>query len=137
ERALQFVWAARTPSSRNSRWEQLRRSATLVDGNLLAAVWRIKALCICMLPDSCFLLRLAHYSFHSPAVRIAAAFRPYVGRCRRIAPAHEGPRSESSNNAHEPTSGRSTHYGSGHLIRVFRDIEHIFSSQSRSCGFDS
>src|SRR6516165_9801422 len=46
----------------------------------------------------------------------------------RIAPAHEGPRSESNNNAHEPTSGRSTHYGSGHLIRVFRDSGHIFSS---------
>src|SRR5262249_7723612 len=41
---------------------------------------------------------------------------------------HEGPRSESSNNAHEPTNGRSTHYGGGHLIRVFRDIGHIFSS---------
>jgi len=48
-------------------------------------------------------------------VSIAAAFRPYVWRWRRIAPVHEGPRSESSNNAHEPTSGRSTHYGSGHL----------------------
>jgi hypothetical protein len=49
-------------------------------------------------------------------------------RGRRIAPAHEGPRNESNNNAHEPTSGRSTRYGSGHLIRVFRDIGHIFSS---------
>ena len=49
-------------------------------------------------------------------------------RGRRIAPAHEGPRNESNNKAHEPTSGRSTHYGSGHLIRVFRDIGHIFSS---------
>src|SRR5262245_23757395 len=47
---------------------------------------------------------------------------------RRIAPAHEGPRNESNNQAHEPTSGRSTRYGSGHLIRVFRDIGHIFSS---------
>jgi hypothetical protein len=47
---------------------------------------------------------------------------------RRIAPAHEGPRNKSNNKAHEPTSGRSTHYGSGHLIRVFRDIGHIFSS---------
>ena len=26
-----------------------------------------------------------------------------------------------------PTSGRSTNYGSGHLIRVFRDIGRIFS----------
>jgi len=63
-----------------------------------------------------------------PAVRVAAAFRPYVCRWRRIAPAHEGPRNESNNKAHEPTNGRSTHYGSGHLIRVFRDIVHIFSS---------
>src|SRR5215510_9146499 len=52
----------------------------------------------------------------------------YVWRWRRVAPAHEGPRNEPSNKAHEPTSGRSTHYGSGHLIRVFRDIGHIFSS---------
>src|SRR5262245_27303966 len=49
-------------------------------------------------------------------------------RGRRIAPAHEGPRNESNNKAHEPTSGRSTRYGSGRLIRVFRDIGHIFSS---------
>ena len=48
-------------------------------------------------------------------------------RGRRIAPAHEEPRNESNNKAHEP-SGRSTRYGSGHLIRVFRDIGHIFSS---------
>ena len=34
----------------------------------------------------------------------------------------------SNNKAHEPTSGRSTHYGSGHLIRAVRDIGHIFSS---------
>src|SRR5215468_6304898 len=52
----------------------------------------------------------------------------HVWRGRHIAPAHEGPRNELSNNAHEPTSGRSTRYGSEHLIRVFRDIEHIFSS---------
>ena len=51
-----------------------------------------------------------------------------VWRERRIAPAHEGPRNESNNKAHEPTSGRSTRYGSGHLIRAFRDIGHIFSS---------
>ena len=50
----------------------------------------------------------------------------HVCRGRRIAPAHEGPRNESNNNAHEPTSERSTRYGSGHLIRVFRDIGHIF-----------
>src|SRR5262245_62256323 len=47
---------------------------------------------------------------------------------RRIGPAHEAPRNESNNNAHEPTSGRSIHYGSGRLIRVFRDIGHILSS---------
>ena len=47
---------------------------------------------------------------------------------RRIAPAHEAPRNESNNKPHEPTSGRSTHCGSGHLIRVSRDIGHIFSS---------
>src|SRR6516165_12703671 len=52
----------------------------------------------------------------------------HVWRGRHIAPAHKGPRNESNNKAHEPTSGRSTHYGSGHLIRVFRDIGHIFSS---------
>src|SRR5262245_13262217 len=52
----------------------------------------------------------------------------HVCRGRRIAPAHEAPRNESNNKPHEPTSGRSTHYGSGHLIRVSRDIGHIFSS---------
>src|SRR5215472_7503487 len=52
----------------------------------------------------------------------------HVWRRRHIAPAHKGPRNESNNKAHEPTSGRSTRYGSGHLIRVFRDIGHIFSS---------
>src|SRR5215467_10060455 len=52
----------------------------------------------------------------------------HVWRGRHIAPAHEGPRNESNNKAHEPTSGRSTRYGSGHLIRVFRDIGHIFAS---------
>ena len=50
-----------------------------------------------------------------------------VWRGRRIAPAHEGPRNESNNKAHEPTSDPSTHCGGGHLIRVFRDIGHIFS----------
>src|SRR6516225_5990884 len=52
----------------------------------------------------------------------------HVCRGRRIAPAHEAPRNESNNKPHEPTSDRSTHCGSGHLIRVFRDIGHIFSS---------
>src|SRR5215471_13383855 len=52
----------------------------------------------------------------------------HVWRGRHIAPAHKGPRNESNNKAHEPTSGRSTRYGSGHLIRVFHDIGHIFSS---------
>src|SRR5215475_4087197 len=45
----------------------------------------------------------------------------------RIAPAHEGPRNESNNKAHETTSARSTHYGNGHLIRVFHYTGHIFS----------
>jgi hypothetical protein len=45
-----------------------------------------------------------------------------------IAPAYEGPRNELNNKAHEPTSGRSTHYWSGHLSRAFRDIGRIFSS---------
>src|SRR5262245_19810078 len=61
-------------------------------------------------------------------VSIPAAFRPEVWRGRRIAPTREGPRNESSNRAHGSTSGRSTHYASGHLIRVFRGIGHIFSS---------
>src|SRR5262249_42651466 len=34
-----------------------------------------------------------------------------------------------------PTSGRSTRYGSGRLIRVFRDIGHIFSSLYPSLAF--
>src|SRR5215467_5408116 len=42
----------------------------------------------------------------------------HVWRRRHIAPAHKGPRNESNNKAHEPTSGRSTRYGSGHLIRA-------------------
>src|SRR6516164_8204500 len=44
-----------------------------------------------------------------------------------VAPPHEEPRSGSSSSAHESTSGRSTNYGSGHLIRVFLDIGRIFS----------
>jgi hypothetical protein len=56
----------------------------------------------------------------------------HVWRGRCIAPAHEGPRNESNNKAHEPTSGRPTRYGSGRLIRVFRDIGHIFSSHCPS-----
>jgi hypothetical protein len=45
----------------------------------------------------------------------------------RVAPAHEEPRSGSNNSEHDSTIDRSTNYGSGHLIRVFRDIAHIFS----------
>jgi hypothetical protein len=45
----------------------------------------------------------------------------------RVAPAHDEPRSGSNNSERESTSGRSTNYGSGHLIRVFRDIGRIFS----------
>jgi hypothetical protein len=64
-------------------------------------------------------------------LRIAARYAcepATFGIGRHIAPAHEGLRNKSNNKAHEPTSGRSTHYGSEHLIRVFRDIGHIFSS---------
>jgi hypothetical protein len=45
----------------------------------------------------------------------------------RIAPAREELRNESNKSEHDPTSDRSTNYGSGHLIRVFRDIGCIFS----------
>jgi hypothetical protein len=45
----------------------------------------------------------------------------------RVAPAHEEPRSGSNNSEHDSTTDHSTNYGSGHLIRVFRDIGHIFS----------
>src|SRR5262245_54792717 len=45
----------------------------------------------------------------------------------RVVPAHDEPRSGSNNIGRESTSGRSTNYGSEHLIRVFRDIGHIFS----------
>jgi hypothetical protein len=45
----------------------------------------------------------------------------------RVAPARDEPRSGSNNSERGPTSGRSTNYGSGHLIRVFRDIGRIFS----------
>jgi hypothetical protein len=45
----------------------------------------------------------------------------------RVAPARDEPRSESNNSDRGPTSGRSTNYASGHLIRVFRDIGRIFS----------
>jgi hypothetical protein len=46
----------------------------------------------------------------------------------RVAPARVEPRTGSNNSERESTSGRSTNYGSGHLIRVFRDIGRIFSS---------
>jgi hypothetical protein len=45
----------------------------------------------------------------------------------RDAPAHDEPHSGPNNSEREPTSGRSTKYGSGHLIRVFRDIGRISS----------
>jgi hypothetical protein len=45
----------------------------------------------------------------------------------RVAPAHDEPRSGPNNSKRVSTSGRSTKYGSGHLIRVFRDIGRIFS----------
>ena len=46
----------------------------------------------------------------------------------RIAPVREELRNASNKSEHEPTSNRSTNYGNGHLIRVFRDIGRIFSS---------
>ena len=45
----------------------------------------------------------------------------------RVAPAHDEPRKGSNKSERGSTSGRSTNYGSGHLIRVFRDIGRIFS----------
>jgi hypothetical protein len=45
----------------------------------------------------------------------------------RVAPAHDEPRRGPNNSERESTSGRSTDYGSGHLIRVFRDIGRMFS----------
>ena len=45
----------------------------------------------------------------------------------RVGPAHGEPRSGSNNSEREPTSVRSTNYGSEHLIRVFPDIGRIFS----------
>jgi len=44
-----------------------------------------------------------------------------------VAPAREEPRSGSSSSGHESTSSRSTNYGSGHPIRVFRGIGRIVS----------
>ena len=55
------------------------------------------------------------------------------GRCasdarwRRNAPARKELRNGSNKSEREPTSGRSTNYGSGYLIPVFRDIGRIFS----------
>jgi hypothetical protein len=45
----------------------------------------------------------------------------------RVAPARDEPRTGSNNSERESTSGRSTNYGSGYLIRVFHDIGRIFS----------
>src|SRR5262249_61903367 len=46
---------------------------------------------------------------------------------RRIAPARKELRNGSSKSEREPTKAHSTNCGSGHLIRVFRDIGRIFS----------
>jgi len=54
--------------------------------------------------------------------------------CVGVAPACKELRSGPNKSEREPTSARSTHYGSGHLIRVFRDIGHIFSSLYPSLG---
>src|SRR5262249_10839686 len=44
-----------------------------------------------------------------------------------FASSHDQPRSGPNNSERESTSGRSTNYGSGRLIQVFRDIGRIFS----------
>jgi hypothetical protein len=62
-------------------------------------------------------LEARRYVRHEESAYLAFAF----------APAHEEPRSGSNNSERESTSGRSTNYVSGHLIRVFRDIGRIFS----------
>ena len=48
-------------------------------------------------------------------------------RSRGVAPVRKELRNGSSKSERESTSGRSTNYASGHLIRVFRDIGRIFS----------
>src|SRR6516225_3797150 len=48
-------------------------------------------------------------------------------RSRGIAPSRKELRNGSSKSERESTSSRSTNYGSGHLIQVFRDIGRIFS----------
>jgi len=45
----------------------------------------------------------------------------------RVAPAHDELRNWPNSSERESTSCRSTDYGSGHLIRVFRDSWRIFS----------
>jgi hypothetical protein len=66
--------------------------------------------------------------WHHSALRTVAREEDVYQRCGvRVAPAHEEPRSGSNNSEHESTSGRSTNYESGRLIRVFRDIGRIFS----------
>jgi hypothetical protein len=45
----------------------------------------------------------------------------------RVAPAHDKLRSGPNSSERESTSARSTDYGNGHLIRVFRDIGRIVS----------
>src|SRR5215471_3937628 len=44
-----------------------------------------------------------------------------------FASSHDQPRSGPNNSERESTCGRSTNYGSGRLIQVFRDIGRIFS----------
>ena len=68
-----------------------------------------------------------------PLVSFSSADRCERRRCVpaisdvRVAPAHGQPRSRSNNSERGSTSGRSTNYGSGHLILIFRDIGRIFS----------
>jgi hypothetical protein len=68
------------------------------------------------------------WTWSRPLIRIVRAMRAghsWRGLC--IAPTCEGPRNTSNNSAHGPTSGPSTIYENGHLIRGLRDIGRIFS----------
>jgi hypothetical protein len=48
-------------------------------------------------------------------------------RWHRIAPARKELRNGSNKSEREPTSGRSTDYGSGHPVQAFHDIGRTFS----------
>ena len=81
-------------------------------------------------------LQRDHHTFGAPFDRVAVSqlcglLRKGKGTgdaWRRIAPVREELRNELNKSEHGATSDRSTNYGSGHLIQVFRDIGRIFSS---------